>query len=396
MGVLLPVLIGAAGLGTEVGLWFFRHQSMQGAADSAALSAAVAYYTQGVGTNAAQQAKSVTSTYGFTDGVAGTAVTVDQPPASGAYAGNTDAIEVAISQPQKRLFSALWSSDPVPVGARAVAIVSNTQGCVLALNASAVGTAAFQGTADVVLKGCSLFDNSNSSSALTINGSSSLTALSVGVVGGVSGKSDITTDKGVFTGQSPISDPYSGVSFPGFSGCTQNNYTAKNTVTLSPGVYCNGLKVNAGADVTLSPGIYYIDRGSFSVNGGASVTGNGVTLVFTSSSGSNYATATINGGANINLTAPTSGPTEGIAIFGDRDMPEGASFKFNGGSSQSVNGAIYVPKGDLTFAGGSNTGGGCTQIIASTVTFTGNSNLAVDCRGHKTRAIGTITAKLVQ
>jgi hypothetical protein len=46
-----------------------------------------------------------------------------------------------------------------------------------------------------------------------------------------------------------------------------------------------------------------------SVNGGASLTGNGVTLVFTSSSGHNYASARISGNATIDLTAPTSGPT---------------------------------------------------------------------------------------
>jgi hypothetical protein len=73
----------------------------------------------------------------------------------------------------------------------------------------------------------------------------------------------------------------------------------------------------------LDPGIYYLDQGSFTVNGGATITGTGVTLVFTSSTGSNYATANINGGATVSLTAPTSGPLAGIAFYGDPNMPVG-------------------------------------------------------------------------
>lgn len=54
------------------------------------------------------------------------------------------------------------------------------------------------------------------------------------------------------------------------------------------------------------------------MNGSATLTGTGVTLVFTSS-GNNYASATINGGATVNLTAPATGSTAGIVLFGDRN-----------------------------------------------------------------------------
>src|SRR5258707_8399985 len=51
-----PILIGAAGLATEGGLWYNTHQTLQGAADSAALSAATQYglnYTSNLNTQAA-------------------------------------------------------------------------------------------------------------------------------------------------------------------------------------------------------------------------------------------------------------------------------------------------------------------------------------------------------
>jgi hypothetical protein len=74
-----------------------------------------------------------------------------------------------------------------------------------------------------------------------------------------------------------------------------------------------------------NPGIYYMDQGEFSVNGSAKLTGTGVTIIFTSSTGKNWPTASINGGATVNLTPPTTGPTVGVVMFGDRDIPVGTS-----------------------------------------------------------------------
>jgi hypothetical protein len=119
------------------------------------------------------------------------------------------------------------------------------------------------------------------------------------------------------------------------------------------------------------------------------VNGSGVTLVFTSSNGNNWATVTINGNANVNLTPMTYGPTRGIVIFADRNMPHGTTFKFNGGANQYFAGAIYVPTGAVNFSGGANTATSCTQVIGDTVTFTGNSNLAIDCSQYNTRPFST-------
>ena len=130
--------------------------------------------------------------------------------------------------------------------------------------------------------------------------------------------------------------------------------------------------------------------------GGATLQGTGVTIIFTSSTGSNYADATINGGATLAITAPTTGPTAGIAMFGDRSMPTGTTFKFNGGDSQVIGGAVYVPKGTLQYAGGNNANTNCTQVIADTVTFVGNSLLKINCGGSGTRPIGTSVSSLVE
>lgn len=267
-------------------------------------------------------------------------------------------------------------------------------GCVLSLDHAASGAATAQGTTSVNLNGCSLYDNSNSATALTVGGSASLSALSIGVVGGISGNAGIMTNQSVRTGIGPVIDPYANDSFPNFFGCSKENYSAKSTETIDSGVYCGGMQLNAGANVTLNPGIYYLDGGGLSVNGGATLSGSGVTLVFTKKSEKNWPTATINGNATINLTAPKSGATAGIVVFGDRNIPLGTTFKFNGGATQYFGGAVYIPTGAINFAGGAGSSSNCTQVIGDTVTFVGNSALALNCSNYEVKPFSALLIKL--
>jgi Flp pilus assembly protein TadG len=395
-GLAMPVLVGTAALGTEGGMWYVRHRAIQNAADSAAISAATAYYVQGNTNGLTAQGQAVAAGYGYVNGADGVTVAVNQPPSSGPHVATPKAVEVIVQAPQTRLLSTLWSAAPLTITARAVAVGNGGKGCVISLDATAGGAIGVQGTAGVTLNGCAMYDNSSNSSALTVGGSGTINAQAVNVVGGITGQSSITTTDGIATGQSPIADPYADANYPSFSGCKENNYTAKTTLTLDPGVYCGGLSLNAGAVVTLNAGTYYMDKGDLTVNGGATLNGTGVTIVFTSSNGHNYGAATINGGANINLTAPTTGPTAGIVLFGDRGMPVGTSFKLNGGSSEVFQGAIYIPKGAVSFAGGANANNGCLQMVADTITFVGNANFAVNCNGAGTKAIGSALARLVE
>jgi Flp pilus assembly protein TadG len=272
--------------------------------------------------------------------------------------------------------------------------VTDNLGCVLALDPAAAGAATAAGGTTVNLTNCSLYDNSKNETALDVTGSAKVNALSVGVVGGVSGGAGINATHGTHTGIAPIRDPYANVTVPNFGACTETKFTAKDTVTIEPGIYCNGMTFNAGANVTLKPGVYFLDRGKFTVNGGSTVTGQGVTLVFTSSTGSDWATAAINGGATVNLTAPQFGPTAGIVVLGDRRIPSGTTYKFNGGATQYFGGAVYIPTGAISLTGGSDSSTSCTQVIGGTVTFSGNSNLAVNCSSYKTKPFGATIVRL--
>ncbi len=396
VGLLMPVLIGTAGLGTEVAWWLYKHKNMQSAADSGAVSAATA------GTNLNAEANAVTAFYGYANGINNVTVTVNQPPSSGNYASTPQAVEVIVSQPQPRLLSALFGDGPVQVMARAVALPNPGTGCVLGLDPTASSTVQVGGSNKVNLIGCNIYSDSNASPSLNVGGRASLSANQVGVVGTVSGTSNINATNGIRTGMQPVADPYGPPPAAPLS-CINGNQTINSNGkinTLNPGCYSGSITVNAGATLDLTPGIYYLE-GALSVAGNATLScstctgGQGVTLVFTGS-GKNWGTASIGSNANVTLTAPSSGPTKGIVMYGDRNMPVGTAFNLTGGGTQNFNGAIDLPKAALNFSGGNGTSTSCTQIIADTVTFSGTSNLQVNCAALGTSAIGVQTAQLVE
>ena len=390
--LLMPVLVGTAGLGTEVGYWYYKHKNMQSAADSGAVSAATG------GSNLVTEANSITASYGYQNGVKNVAVAVNQPPTLGNYSSNPQAIEVIVSQPQERLLSALFGSGPVPITARAVALPNSGTGCVLALNSNANSAVSVGGGNQLDLVKCNLYSNSKASPSLDVSGSAAVSANQVGVVGDISGESNITAPNGKRTHIRPIADPYADVYPPAKPSCSNKKIIVNangKTETLDPGCYSGSITVNAGASLNLSPGIYYLDGTNISVAGNATITGTGVTLVFTGS-GSEWGTASIGSNANVTLTAPSSGPTQGIVFYGDRKMPVGTDFNLTGGGTQNFGGAIYLPKAKLKFSGGNGTTTSCTKIIADTIAFSGTSNLKVDCAALGTATIGSTTALLVE
>jgi len=179
-------------------------------------------------------------------------------------------------------------------------------------------------------------------------------------------------------------NPYASLTVPTYSGCgggTNYKLNSNTTATISPGVYCGGIDVEKGT-LNLNPGTYILDGGNFKVNGGATITGTGVTIILTSSTGTNYGSVDIEGGATVTLTAPISGATvgiPGIAIWDTNPTMTANGEKFNGGSTENITGAIYTPSQQVNYSGGASTSTGCTQLVALTVTFTGNANFGNSC-----------------
>ena len=127
------------------------------------------------------------------------------------------------------------------------------------------------------------------------------------------------------------------------------------------------------------PGTYILNGGGFSVSGGDTINGAGVTFYNTGGGAYGYKPVSISGGTRGTLSAPTSGPMEAMLFFQDRSITSGSTNAITGGSTLSLEGAIYFPTTPLTFTGGSSGSTGCSILVASTISFTGPSSLSAGC-----------------
>jgi hypothetical protein len=395
VALVLVMLLGFGALGTEVVFAMFKQRQMESTASSAAQAGAVALMT-GHPTDFTIETRAVATTAGFTNGTAGVTVTINHPPLTGPNTGNASAVEVIVGQPQTMLLSRLFFAGTWNITGRAVATAGNSASdCVVALDSANTTGVSITNGAQVSLNQCGLAVNSTGASALLVQGAA-LTAMAASVAGmdTVNNGGTITATNGIKTSQPVVTDPYMGTVVPSDANCV--TYVNKSQ-TLSPGVYC-GLSIGNGADVVLSAGVYVINgntNGGFTVAGGSQVSGTGVTIVLTGS-GSNYATANINNGATVSLTAPTTGATAGLVFFADPNSPSTPGSTFGGGSQMTLTGALYFPSQTVNYQNGTSTTATCTQLIAWLIVFEGGASFNSNCASTGVATIGASPSKLVE
>jgi Flp pilus assembly protein TadG len=381
LGIALPVLAGIAGIGVEVGLWYTQKRDLQVAADASAVAGAFELARSNeahINTAAiAQAAKN-----GVT---AGSDTTIVVTPST---SGATGSVVVQVTKQVPRLFSAIFMEGAVNIAARATASVEITgDACALALDETVSQALLIQGSSSVTMPTCTLAANSRHASAVSISGSASLTAESLWSAGGINtgGSAAITLPGGQLDHMWSVADPYAALTIPSFGACDFHNKTYSNiATTIGPAVYCGGLTFGANSQVTLEPGTYYIVNGDLTMNAQSVVRCNcsgqqGVTFVLTTSGAvSQIGRVVINGGADVQLTAP-SDPNDafvGVLIYQDRRATSTAVNKLNGGSTMTLTGAIYTPAQAAEWSGNNGSASSnCTRIIAKTVSFIGNSEL---------------------
>lgn len=387
MGITLPIFVGLLGLGVDVPNWYLAKRKAQTAVDAGAISGAYAlYYTDSSHVARAAAADGAKRN----EFVAGsdTTLTINIPPLSGPYAGDPSAIEVIVTQKQTLFFASILMDDEVNVVARAVAAAVNIGGdvCILGLDKEADGTLEFTGN-NVTNVGCGVSSNSNSDASFLVWGSGELHATPVRAVGDikVGNAADLYSDAPLRSFSLPVKDPYGvkglDVQVTNMPGTCEAYDHKAQTLVLQPGRYCDGLKLS-NADVTFEAGTYYLED-DFDVSGTSTLTGEGITFVLTGS-GKDYANVKFAGGTVADLSAPTSGPYEGILFFQDPNAP---SFKGNtmitnwflGGSDMIFAGALYFPNQMLVYTGGADVGGSCLQIIGRKIMITGSAEIALDC-----------------
>lgn len=371
--IALPLVIGALAVSIEAGYWYKNKTDMQLVADMAAFAGALELIDSD--SDAAKTATILDALHNGYDASLGE-ITVNIPPLSG---GNTSprAVEVVMTQKGNQYFSNILGHNRITYRNRAVAeYFKGADACVIALNTTIAGAFTATGSTTISLDKCAIGVNSDHDQAAEFGGSSSTTAECLSVVGGIYGAENTNFACGTpFTYAREIVDPYEDVTAPNlddYPTCTEEVSTGGDDISLSEGRYCSNINIKGTATLD-SDSIYIFDGIDVKFIGSASnMIGNGVTLILM-----NGATLTnLNGGSDIAISAPASGPYKGIAIYSDPlTQTVGETVKINGGSSTSIEGLMYFPTQNLEFSGNTTGSNACTVIVADTVLLTGNSEL---------------------
>jgi hypothetical protein len=377
--IALPVVIGAAGLGTDVAFWYLTKRDLQGAADVGAINAAVAL-GGGNTTGYTTEAYAAAAQRGFVNGANNVTINVYSPLSADptacpgdntSYCTDPDTVEVVISQTQSPLLSAVLGEGNVKIVSRAAAEYSTQTYCMLALNnTSTTGISLQLFLSDINMPHCSIGDNATGANALTIDGFLlGVTAYSATVGGALNNSCffcSLNWTRPIKTNATaplvPIIDPYSP------TGSTPRTMPTPATVTpitplassllsavatpadppkngagdcivtlasgKAPGCYL-GPKTAITSAFTLGAGAYTIvaptttsaaisvgTGGSFTTASGTTLAVLGVAQATPGSGASSFATTnqpaiTVSGGS-ISLAGPTtiSGGTTGVNITG--------------------------------------------------------------------------------
>lgn len=381
----LPALAGFASLAVDASAWMISKVKLQGVADIAAVSAVASAYAGETSAQAVAEAMAIAAANGLTSGQKGVTVTVNNPPLSGAYAGNVKAYEVIITQPQETSFGGLFGYRPTVRG-RAVALEdpapSGGAACVLVLDPVASKALSLSGGSTLVqAPDCRIAVNSSSPTAANLSGGAKISNTKEFSIMGdyaLSGSSTLTATtikKGVTT-----ADPYTDLAVPNSTGCQYSSFSlGSGAATINPGVYCGSITVSGGATLTMNPGVYIIKGGDFKVSS-SNLAANGVGIVLTKDGSGNTGAVTVSGGGIVTLTAPASGAMQGVAIYVDRTAAS-KNNAISGGSTAAITGSLYFPSQLVTFSGGSSSGSACLQLIAYRLVFSGGSNFGTSCGG---------------
>jgi Flp pilus assembly protein TadG len=351
----MVALLGITALSLDASFMFAKRNRLHAAADAAAKSAAIELVRNGAVTQVALEAfaDQQVAALGFSPVRFGgtTTVTVNRPPTSGIFAGHTSYVEALVSEPTSTFFGRILGWTSMTPGASAVAGAGNPTSCLITKEDMSIGNMS------VVLNGCGLSVGGNLAGTNPNSEVVGTPTPSVGVVGTCSGT---CTNMGSLLTNAPAPvDPLAGLALPADPG----GCTAGVAATLSPGCYTS----IADTVTTLNPGIYYV-TGKVDIG---NLSGTGVMIFLT---GAGQLTAKQN--KSIALTAPTSGPYTGIAIF--QDPANSNNIDIENNFTVDITGVIYMPSVDVDFKNAVTfTVRTCTLFIAKSLTIkNGNGTLS--------------------
>ena len=416
-GAALPMVVGAAGLASDTIQWTLWKRQLQRAADSAAIAGVYDRNNAKGATTTVEKAvendlvQNLHTWMDLSDGYP-----LVEPLDNDGLQVNR--VKVTLQIQQRLPFSSMFMSAApmIRASATAASVPSAGNPCVRALVDDPKLTGLiFSGDADIDMPECDLFSNSPSKDSSVAKGSSTVKANSTGGVGGIQESDNF--DVNYYRPYSPaIGDPYADVTpdpddmkcavsktvtpsgtwhWEG-TGSSKVKVDDPDVITYTPlelnedtdlsktyaqdgttQANCfSALNVASGETLTLPAGTYYINGGNANIQG--NLTCSGCTIVLTNKDTADDATIgdfKVNASSEINMTAPTSGDFQGIAIYQDRRAESGADKvnKVNGNSESIIEGALYFPKQKLEYNGTGTTDATCTMFVAWVVEFSGNS-----------------------
>ena len=388
-GAALPLVIGSAGLASDTIQWTLWKRQLQRAADSGALAGVYAKVQNNAGQTAeeavdadleANHHTNITLLSGYPE--------VTYPTGTGWLNG----VKVKLAIQKELGFSSVFMSSPPIITAEATAATIDTGVyCVVSLEeTSATGiTATGNGSIDL---GCGMITNSTSLTAAIATGSSDVHASPIAAVGNIT-QSDNWNSAELLPYTLKQADPFEDVDPPSFPSCqgpsnrlrlnSQHDVVNRSSDT---GVVCFS-EISVAGTLTLGSATYVIDSGDFSVGSQAHVICNGCTIILTNSatgSTPQIGDVDITAGAEIDMSAPTSGTYEDILFYQDRRAPTGSSYvnKINGNSDSLMTGAFYFPNQQLQINGTAGLDFSCAQFVARRVEFAGDGSITNTCSGY--------------
>jgi len=405
----LPFVIASAGIGVHTMQLSLVKRQLQREADSAALAGAYSLFqSQGNTAATAQANKALTQNALVTNATA----TITPGSYTSGSATYTSAMYVRLESVQATPLMALFGSATTGISAEArAAIVPDGKVCFLALESGTTTGVTFAGNSTLDL-GCGVGTNSISvAAAVNVNGQPIVTASPIVAMGGIPLSTAYSSGTVLMPNHAQLPSPFANSNLDPSSSSVSNgackNGSNWRTIDISSGTtvdsssgspYAPGCygTINVQGTLTLAPGVYYLANGAnnagLQVGAQGHLTCNGCTFVLTSTTTNNassFATMSINGGAEVDISPSTSGTYAGITIY--RDIRAAASNQcctINGNSNSSLSGAFYFPNDTLTFNGTSGMSLSCFQMVALRLSFSGNSTITNTC----TPAAGTASA----
>lgn len=405
--IVLPLLIGALALSIDGGFVVFKRQDIQKMADIGAIAAYAAKSAKKTVEEQRLAACEVVELSGGSCEIYN--VEIFSPPISGQYTSKSTYLQARVSYSASPFFASIFSKNDLTLTASAV-VGGNSepdQCCLCSLDKTdTANTLDIKGTASVDLENCGIATNSQSADALKISGNVNVRASCIYSAGPSLDSSDLpsgvtledcseptqledsvvdpykqaindveqaieyivvndiciseTSDLlNVSSSESHICDPCSEFDFP----CTLYKEEEPRRGTLN----------FASDSIELPSGLYILSNFDLVMNSSKQLLkGSDVTFILT-----NGSSVSITGGDLGPLTAPSTGPFQGI-LFGETSDNNG-QHKFTGNENSNLEGAFYLPYGSLDISGSSATSQGiCTQFIASSVTVSGRASLSVN------------------